>query len=346
MRFPAPRFRSAALAALLLAGLPAAALAWAGAQHIQINRAAGRNVPDEMAAFRAFSRPMVLPAIYPDLWKGADLDEGPRHYFEPDRLPPGFDLFSISSNRTAAFQLIPEPPDMIGIAPWTVTDLLAQMTEAMRTNDWLWAARCGAAMSHYAADLHMPLHCTRNFNGQETWQTGIHSRWESDMTKAFFRPEEMALTPAVYIADPFQTVLGWVRDSFALAPEVLRADIIAKRSAGGRTDTETYYRKLWDLTGDRVVDRIGASASDLSSLWYTAWVDAGKPAIPAAFDELPPYSVHSGVGIDTPEVEGPHIQRRKEKYDLIVWMVMGLIGCVVIASSLYRGHQTRKAAGK
>ena len=117
-------------------------------------------------------------------------------------------------------------------------------------------------------------------------------------------------------------------------------------SAGGRTDSETYYRKLWELSGDLVIDRIGASASDLSSLWYTAWVDAGKPAIPAAFDELPPYSVHSGVGIDTPEVEGPHIQRRKEKYDLIVWTVMGLIGCVVIASSLYRGHQIRKAAGK
>ena len=89
MRAHAPRFRSAALAALLLAGLPAAAWAWTGAQHIQINRAAGRNVPDEMAAYRAFSRPMVLPAIYPDLWKEADLDEGARHYFEPDRLAPG-----------------------------------------------------------------------------------------------------------------------------------------------------------------------------------------------------------------------------------------------------------------
>ena len=338
--------RLAILAALLLLGLPSGAGAWAGAQHIQITRAAGRNVPQEMAAFRVFSRPMVLPSIYPDLWKGADPDEGPRHYFEPDRLPPDFDFSGLSSNLLQSFTIIPEKPEVIGIAPWALTDLLGQMTDAMRTNDWLWAARCGAAMSHYVADLHMPLHCTRNFNGQETWQHGLHSRWESDMTKAFFRPEEMTLTPAVYIEDPFQAVMSWVAHSAALAPEVLKADVIAKRSANGRMETEQYYRKLWDLSGDMVVAQISAAASDLSSLWYTAWVNAGKPPIPSAYDELPPYSVHSGVGIDSPETEGPHVHRQKHKYDLVVWSVMIVFAVVVIGSSLYRGSRKRKAAGK
>ena len=85
------RRRAAPFAAVLFA-LPLAAGAWSGQQHIQINKAAGRNVPDEMAAFRDFARPMALPAIYPDLWKESDPDEGPRHYFEPDRLPPGTDI--------------------------------------------------------------------------------------------------------------------------------------------------------------------------------------------------------------------------------------------------------------
>ena len=69
----------------MLVALPSAAWAWAGTQHIQVNKAAGRNVPAEMSAFRAFSRPMALPGIYPDLWKEADSAETPRHYFEPDR---------------------------------------------------------------------------------------------------------------------------------------------------------------------------------------------------------------------------------------------------------------------
>mgnify|MGYP001765150027 CR=1 FL=1 len=342
-------FRLLALGLALLAGLPSAARAWSGVQHIQINKAAGRNVPEEMAGYAAFSRPMVLPGIYPDLWKESDLEEGPRHYFEPDRLPEGTDLRAISSNQAAAFAQIGLPPADVGIAPWTIADLLAQMTAAMRTNNWLWAARCGAAMGHYVADIHMPLHCTRNFNGQETWQSGVHERIESDMTKAFFRADQMAPAPAVYVENPFREAMGWIDHSAGLAPGFLRADIIAKRSANGRIDSESYYRKLWELTGETVVRQIDDAVTHLSSLWYTAWVDAGKPAVPEPFDELPTFSVHSGVGIDPPNEGGPvgtRQSRKNQRYDAIIWSVMGAIALVVIVSSLHRGAQERKAKKK
>ena len=346
MRSSARTWRQGLLAAGLCAAGALSAWGWAGAQHIQITKAAGRAVPEEMAAFRDFSRPMVLPSIYPDLWKETDLDEPPRHFFEPDRLPAGLDLRALNPLQSVALQQMNVRAEEIGLAPWIICDLLAKMTSAMRTNDWLWAARCGATMAHYVGDLHMPLHCTRNYNGQETGQLGVHTRWEGDMTKAFFRPEAMVLSPAVYLDDPFRATLGWVADSFALAPDVLRADIIAKRSAGGREDSETYYLKLWELTGELVNVRISAAASDLSSLWYTAWVNAGRPAIPAPFEDLPPYSVFSGVGIDPPELDGPHSQRQKEKFDLIVWIVMGVLAVVVIGSSLHRGYLARKNVGK
>ncbi len=339
-RFP---FRAAA-AFLLAAGLPAAVFAWAGVQHVHIGRAAGRNVPAEMSAFREFSRPMAFPSIFPDLWRLSDPAEGPRHYFEPDRLPEGVSLLDLSPNRLEAFATqIEEPPDLVGIAPWTILDLMDDMTEAMRTNDWIWAARCGAALSHYLADLHMPLHCTRNYNGQETGQHGIHSRLESDMTKAFVRYDDIVPAPAVYLDHPFQAMLGWAADSFAVVPDVLRADLIATRAAGGRTDTEPYYLKLWELTGDIVIERLGSAAGNLSSIWYTAWVNAGRPPIPAAFDELPAFSVFSGVGIDPPEIDGPHVRRQKQKFDLIVWIAMGLFSLVVIGSSWHRSAQSRRA---
>ena len=338
-----------ALLAALCAALPSTAHAWAGIQHIQINKAAGQNVPQEMAGFPAFSRPMALPGIYPDLWKESDLDEGPRHFFEPDRLPAGTDLRALSSVLSNAFAQIDAYPAEAGIAPWTIVDLLAQMTDAMRTNNWLWAAQCGAAMGHYVGDVHMPLHCTRNFNGQETWQVGIHERIESQMTREYLRNIRLTPAPAAYLADPFREIMGWIEHSVALVPVILKADVIAKRSANGRIDSESYYRKLWELTGADITAQVNDAASHLSSLWYTAWVNAGKPAVPGPFDELPTYSVHSGVGIDPPNEGGPvgaSRSRQNQRYNAIIWSVMGGIALLVIASSLYRGVQERKAKGK
>jgi len=338
----------AAGAALLLAALwPfASARGWSGVQHVQIARAAARDLPAEMAGFREFARPMAFPSIFPDLWKLSDPDEAPRHYFEPDRLPAGFDLAALHPDRQTAFDTqIPVAPAVIGVAPWTVTDLMNEMTESMRTNDWMPAARCGAALSHYLADLHMPLHCTRNYNGQESGQLGVHSRIESDMTKAFFHYRDIRPAPAVYLENPFGAMLGWIADSYAAAPKFLHADRVAARLAHGRTDSETYYLKLWELTGPVVKERISTAAGNLASVWYTAWVDAGRPPVPAAFAELPPQSVFSGVGIDPPETEGQHGHRQKQKFDIIIWVGMGLFFLVVIGSSLHRAAQARKARG-
>ena len=337
--------RRIVLGIVLLTGLPAAALAWSGVQHIQINKAAGRNVPAEMKGFRNFSRPMALPGIFPDLWKESDPTEAPRHYFEPDRLPPGTDLRKLSPVLSDALTQMGVSGDEIGIAPWTIVDLLAKTTEAMRTSNLVWAAQCAAAMGHYVADIHMPLHCTHNYNGQETWQVGIHDRFESEMTKYFFQPDLLKPAPAVYIADPFPEIMGWVEHSAALVPGILKADLIAKRAANGRIDTETYYRKLWELTGDTVNGQISAAITDLSSLWYTAWVNAGKPDIPPAFDEIPTLSVHTGVGIDPRTEGGPvvaQVPHQVQRYNIIIWCVMGLIALIVIGSSIHRGIQQRR----
>ncbi|NLB66725.1 MAG: hypothetical protein GX803_09680 [Lentisphaerae bacterium] len=344
---PSPRPRPARLfilAALLAALLPSLALGWAGIQHMHITRAAARNVPNEMVGFRAFARPMVYPSMFPDLWRLWDAAEGPRHYFEPDRLPPGFDLGALSTDRLHAFRnQLSVKPDLLGIGPWTINDLMEDMTEAMRTNDWMWAARCGSALAHYLGDLHMPLHCTRNYNGQETGQYGVHHRVESDMTKSFVGSQDILPPPAVYLDEPFRAIMGWCLESADAAVEILTADRAATAVAEGATDSETYYLKLWELTSDIILERLSSAAGNLSSIYYTAWVNAGRPAIPEPFEELPVFSIFSGVGIDPPEFENRQRSSQQRKYDLIIWSVMGAICVIVIASSLYRGAKLRKA---
>ena len=328
----------------MLAGVPAA-WGWAGQQHLQITRAAGKNVPDEMADFRAFSWPMAYPSVYPDLWKGYDAAEGVRHFFEPDRLRRGTDLSTLPRDLDTTLASVRLRADEIGTAPWAIAQLTKQMSDAMRTNDWMWAARTGAALAHYAGDIHMPLHCTKNFNGQESGQNGVHSRIESDLIKSFFRSERIACGPAVYIEDPYAAALAWCEQSYHLSVKWLRADHIACREANHRTDTEDYYLELWANLEDSIVKRISDAATDISSLFYTAWVDAGRPPIPEPYEELPPYSIFSGVDIQAPEAIPGQSSQTQRKYDfLILGFFIGVISLVFLSVAVRAVARLRKRA--
>lgn len=330
-------------AALLLA--PPAARAWSGKHHYTINRAAISAAPQEMASagWKWFAQPMAFPGIYPDLWKGADPEEGPRHYFEPDRLPRHFDLQTLMRDEAAELKRFRLSAADLGEAPWVIADLADRMTDGMRKGDWLDAARAGATLGHYVGDIHVALHCTKNFNGQETRQHGVHTRIESDMAKAFIRPEDLVPPPAEYLPDVFHATLSWIADSYALVPVWLEADIRATAAAGDRTDTEDYYTELWALLGDSVKDRQAQAIGHLASIWYTAWVDAGRPAIPRRdFDELPTASIFSGVEIPTDGEEAAKQTRKKprdpsaEKYDLIIRAVIAAIALLVMGQTLVR----------
>ena len=74
--------------AFAVAILATNAFAWSGRVHMDINRAAALNVPDEMAAWRDYAKLLGLESIRPDLWKGADETEGPRHYLDAERYRP------------------------------------------------------------------------------------------------------------------------------------------------------------------------------------------------------------------------------------------------------------------
>ena len=312
---------------------PRAAQGWAGPQHIQINRAASDNLPTEMAAFDAFARPMDILSTYPDIWRETDSAEGSRHYFKPDYLPDSFDLASLSTNRMEAFrsQLTMTRPGQIGMAPWSILNLIRDLTSAMKSNDWVWAARCGGALSHYVADLHMPFHATRYHDGQGTDQNGIHMRIESHMTELFFQPASITPTPPVYLEDPFHSVLGWTEEALLRVPNLLEADRIAAQEAGN-TQSQAYYQKLWKLAGPVVTKQISASAADLSSIWYTAWVDAGKPPIPAPLTDIPPYSVFSGAGITTSESIPQSAPPLRSLFDILFWSALLLFSVLAITA--------------
>lgn len=275
---------------LVLAGAPLAALAWGGRLHMDISRAAARAVPEEMAAWRDYARLLAEYSIHPDLWKEADTAEGYRHYIDVEHYEPlAIADLPLDPQKIEALQ--DRRHEKLGYGPWVVLDLQRQLTEALRTNDWLRTARLAAAQGHYVADLHQPLHTTENFDGQKSVQSGLHMRWELEMPGVYWRMGMMGEVSAAYVPDVWPWLKAWLAESHAACREIFDADIEAAQRTGNNIESAAYYAQLWQASSNVFIRQATRAASDLASLWYTAWVDAGQPAIPPPPDSLPETSV-------------------------------------------------------
>jgi hypothetical protein len=167
------------------------------------------------------------------------------------------------------------------------------MSGAMRDGEWTNAVRFAGALGHYVADLHQPLHCTENFDGRETGNDGIHLRWESEMpTRIGPRTRPHEAMPADYLAHPWTNILAWAQASHELVPHILEADDTAMRTTGYDIESDDYYRTLWAESGDVFVSQSALAATHLGSLWYTAWIDAGRPPIPRPPLTITTASIH------------------------------------------------------
>ncbi|MBN1269448.1 MAG: zinc dependent phospholipase C family protein [Kiritimatiellae bacterium] len=311
-------------AVLLLVGLSLQAYGWGGRLHMDISRAAAQGVPDEMAGWRDYAEVLARHSINPDLWKEHDRTEGPRHYLDAERYH-GLAITNLPADYAQVQPLVTRRLRRSdGIGPWVVMDVQDRLTRAMASNNWVMAARLAAALSHYVGDLHQPLHTTENFD-----EAGLHLRWEVNMPRYFWHSSLLKAGPAEYLADPWSSLLSWVADAHARYPEIYEGERVAvQRSAD--VESLDYYRGMWEATRDMFAEQTSKSATHLASLWYTAWVDAGRPTIP------PPDEIPEGSFWGEEEEEMMAAQR-----DLSAWYFLGglvVLGVVVIALSLHRGR--------
>jgi hypothetical protein len=272
------------LSAIRLAGVMAVlstnAFAWGGRVHMDISRAAAMNVPDDMAAWRDYAKLLSRYSIQPDLWKGADEAEGSRHYLDAEHYRT-IAITNLPEDHARLFDLTGRDAAADGLLPWVIVDVEDRLTQAMASNDWESAVRYAAALGHYVGDAHQPLHTTEHYDGSRTEDgSGLHLRWEEKMPFFFWKPPMISPAPAQYIKDPWGAVLQWLDKAHAEFRQIYTADQKAADEADEGVGSTDYYRKLWKNSQNIFVEQVNASVTDLSSLWYTAWIRAGRPAIP------------------------------------------------------------------
>jgi len=265
---------------------------WGFYAHKLINFRAVFLLPPEMIAFYKPSINFITDhAVDPDKRRYSLPYEGPRHYIDLDAYN-GRELphtWSKAVDRFSGDSLAAH-----GIVPWWIQAMLARLTQAFKEKDIKKILKLSAETGHYVADAHVPLHTSSNHNGQFTNQQGIHGFWESRIPEMFAENEwDLVTDKAAYIKNPVDFAWKIVGESFAATDSVLSFE----RMLNERFGADRKY--AYELRNGKLVKQYSASYADtyntmldgmverrmcqsiaaVASLWYTAWVNAGKPEL-------------------------------------------------------------------
>ncbi len=262
---------------------------WGDKGHQRINQAAAQIIDGSFGQYiKYYADSLASHAPDPDAWKRNDPEEGQRHYIDIDLYSayPFTDLPPTQAELISSFGV--ENVRRWGIGPYWIEEYSRNIIEMMKAGDWAGVIIPLAALGHYVADLHMPLHVVANYNGQLSGNDGIHFRWEVPMVDTYI--DTVIPVGAVYQIDDL-LVEGFkiVRESYTSHHEILHADSLARngqtpevrellRGYDTLPETSDYLAILYRESGQLAQNRMNQAALRVASFWYSCWIQAGQPS--------------------------------------------------------------------
>jgi hypothetical protein len=252
------------------------ALGWGTVGHLFINTRAVDNLPPSMAIFINAGTYFGQHASDADIRKGADPTEAPKHFIDIERYASFQNLTQNLDSLRALYGA--SVVTSIGILPWATVQTYDSLVSTLKQGSIARAESIAADLGHYVGDGHQPLHVTANFDGQQTGNSGIHSRYETTMINTFASKLSVTTVPAVYVGNKFAYVMAYLLVSNALADSILLADNGAKSVSGWNGSgaiPAAYTTELWNETRSLTNREMQGATVALADLWFSAWVDAG-----------------------------------------------------------------------
>jgi len=235
-----------------------------------------RSISCQTDTFRVYFRDSIMPNYYDGIWSISNDDL--------DNVFPGL---STSSNLKIVDKFSQE-----GILPYHMNRMYYWLVKAFETQDLQRILRLSAEFGHYIGDAHVPLHTTKNYNGQLTDQIGIHAFWESRLPELYADETYSFLVGKAEMIDkPLTYFWKMVKESHDLLDEVLEIekeltetfpddqqlcyDERLERTV--RTQCPEFAYAYHDRLNGMVEDRMQDAILAIGSVWYSAWIDAGQP---------------------------------------------------------------------
>ncbi len=266
-------------------------VAWGFFGHKKINELAIYALPPELQPFyHAHANEIIAWSVAPDQRRYVIEEEGAKHYIDLDL----YDSLPLPKYWHGAVEKYGEGYlRERGIVPWNTFFVYHNLVKAMAAKDYKRIIKISADLGHYVADAHVPLHTTSNYNGQFTGQLGIHAFWESRLPELYFESYNLFSERASYVKDVQGELWQTISESNALLEDVLTLEAKLTLEIGEdkkyaymqrgkriiRMPSAYFSERYNKLAGGQVEQRMRKAIYRVSSLWFSAWVDAGQPVL-------------------------------------------------------------------
>ncbi|HAQ21251.1 MAG TPA: hypothetical protein DCR40_18770 [Prolixibacteraceae bacterium] len=262
---------------ILLVGL----CSWGEKAHRKINSSCVEFFPKELKHLKAWAVMLGDHGSDADKRKREDKTEFVRHFIDIDNYEDFNNKHRIVENfKMACRKYGKEKVKKEGTLPWATDSTYRALVQDLKLGDWNRAALTAANLGHYVGDGFMPLHIAANYDGQLTGQTGIHRRYEETMIDRNMGEIQFKNSTCRKIKGVQSYIFNYLYTNHSNIDLILHADSSAYEVAEKQYN-EVYYKNLWDKTNIFTVRLLEESSKVTATLIYSAWVEAGKPKIPA-----------------------------------------------------------------
>jgi hypothetical protein len=271
---------AAIFAALLLSlSAPHSAGAWGdNAQRLIINHAVD-TLPSELRPYFEANRAFFVGHVNDPLnIVSKNPAERSNHFLELDKYGK-FPFDALPRNyKVAVAKFGKSKIEATGLLPWQIGVYSQKLTEDLKSGRWEDARRDSAFLANYVAEAHDPFNTTENFDGRLTNQNGVNERFNTVLIARYGSFFPLNPHDASYINDPTDHAFDSCLWAHSLVESLLLSDRDAKRGLSSYTDD--YYDRFYNLAAAPLIKQISDSSTDVGSYWLTAWINAGKPALP------------------------------------------------------------------
>jgi hypothetical protein len=265
---------------------PGSAFAWGFTGHRLIMRRAIELLPPELKPFfEKYQDEIIVRVTDPDTWRSVGWDDDPNHFLD----------FGVKEYGAYPFQALPREYGAAlekfgettlkrnGLLPWREAEEFGNLRRAFEEfkRDAPYAnsnvVLFSAVAAHYIQDANQPLHATENYNGQDTGNFGIHSRFERDLIERYESRLKLTPAPAKVIASARDTAFEALLASYLLVDPILKAD---KEAIGsGDTYDDAYFDRFFAKVQPMLEQQLSAAITATASLIVSAWDQAGRPTV-------------------------------------------------------------------